>query len=624
LEHVVPKSVCLGTFADYVTLFNTSIGETHALLTQQQRDLQLALNNAHTWGVKWKMILSPNKSKAIIFRHCQKKVYPATPFTLEGVPIDFTDTVKYLGVVLDSHLTYRQHVEYVCGKAIKKATYLNYLCAHRRVRPNFKVFRTLYKTMVRPCMEYASAFWNGASTRVKKRLDRIQRTSLTRILGCYRTTSYDVVNILANLEPLEMRRMQEEVKLLHRCIRYREAYPQHNLVQAHDIWLSSDKRFPLVSTLTRAAAHAKDAKIKEPFTAEKFANIPPFHKLQVPAPSHSPFPDEHVTSDDVLASLGNRDIVIFTDGSCDPNPGIAGAGVVITNHANSWINLEFPIEGPSSNIAAELVGMREAINYCQVHLNHINQRVVILCDCKFVLESIANRWNPSAHVEEVMACQRGLCDLQNVPEMYWCKAHVGIPGNEAADKVAKRAMHVARERQSELWHEIQNSNLFIRTRGLENPFRKLWEKHWENPYASHEHVFEKSLFPRIADINPFCVEVANKLSFMDRKVWMRLLTGKNALRAYLFSIQRSDSPLCECCEAMELDETMEHFLLKCPRYARLRNEMFGKLRKIRPLWQRHDWTLDTLILGRGFTSKTERVTLVNITLHFVSASGRKL
>ena len=136
------------------------------------------------------------------------------------------------------------------------------------------------------------------------------------------------------------------------------------------------------------------------------------------------------------------------------------------------------------------------------------------------------------YASEVRECQRLMRSLRNIPEVYWVKGHSGVPGNERADAVAKRAMRTAREQQPQLVASFSDSGFFTHSVGLEQPFRSLWEKEWQR--NDDTHMFSKRLFPRLFDIQPLYVALAKRLSFPLRKLWGRLLTGKVGLNQYLF------------------------------------------------------------------------------------------
>ncbi|ETO34127.1 hypothetical protein RFI_02967, partial [Reticulomyxa filosa] len=99
---------------------------------------------------------------------------------------------EYLELFIDSHMTY------------SKLGYLTYLCLYKGARPSLSTYSLLYKTIIRPSFEYASAFWNGAADIHKRRLERIQRIAMCRIFSVMNQAAYDTVNAISQLHHLEL------------------------------------------------------------------------------------------------------------------------------------------------------------------------------------------------------------------------------------------------------------------------------------------------------------------------------------------------------------------------------------------------------------------------------------
>jgi len=135
-----------------------------------------------------------------------KRIYPKMHLKLNGIDIIEAEHVKYLGLIMDSQLTYQQHVSYVYGKTSKKLGYLTFLCSYKGIRPSLSVYNILYKAIIRPSLEYGCAFWNGAPESYKKRLEKIQRIAVCRILGVMNATAYHTINMTSQFPPLEFRR----------------------------------------------------------------------------------------------------------------------------------------------------------------------------------------------------------------------------------------------------------------------------------------------------------------------------------------------------------------------------------------------------------------------------------
>ena len=96
--------------------------------------MEHALKMTYRWCKTKGLVVNPQKTNIMIFT---KKYKPETiePLRFEGQEISFTDTVKYLGVLLDPKLNWKQHLidkrkkfyssMWVCRRAIGKTWGIN-------------------------------------------------------------------------------------------------------------------------------------------------------------------------------------------------------------------------------------------------------------------------------------------------------------------------------------------------------------------------------------------------------------------------------------------------------------------------------------------------------------------
>ncbi|ETN99935.1 hypothetical protein RFI_37532 [Reticulomyxa filosa] len=83
---------------------------------------------------------------------------------------------------------------------------------------------------------------------------------------CYEIDSVRHSGCISQTPPLELRRHQEKVKLYHKCIRWNNKFPDHNLAMAYQLWrinhdIESDVKISWrgkLSTLSRAYIHAAE------------------------------------------------------------------------------------------------------------------------------------------------------------------------------------------------------------------------------------------------------------------------------------------------------------------------------------------------------------------------------
>ena len=85
----------------------------------------------YEWLCSNKLTLNLTKTKYIIFMPRQKEssnVYP--PLTVANVYLETSSFVKYLGVYIDCHLTWHDHIDYICGKISKNVNIMVKLKRH--------------------------------------------------------------------------------------------------------------------------------------------------------------------------------------------------------------------------------------------------------------------------------------------------------------------------------------------------------------------------------------------------------------------------------------------------------------------------------------------------------------
>ena len=79
------------------------------------------LPKIHDWLRANKLTLNLSKSKYLIFQLRQKLNYNLLPpLTLAGQYLDYSFNAKYLGLIIDGHLSWHDHIEYTCSKINRK------------------------------------------------------------------------------------------------------------------------------------------------------------------------------------------------------------------------------------------------------------------------------------------------------------------------------------------------------------------------------------------------------------------------------------------------------------------------------------------------------------------------
>lgn len=150
---------------------------------------------------------------------------------------------------------------------------------------------------------------------------------------------------------------------------------------------------------------------------------------------------QQVGEEDMENKVVGSKIEIYTDGGCHPNPG-DGAWAW-------WVNDEcrsFGVERETTNNRMELKSIIQATKWGVGKAEHI----YVLSDSSYCVQGI-NSW-VSGWIEKKWKIRGGEVKNRDLWEelwfysgkanfhYMWVKGHSGIPGNEAADELVKKAM----------------------------------------------------------------------------------------------------------------------------------------------------------------------------------------
>ena len=85
--------------------------------------LQNDLNTLQSWETKWKMEFHPHKCQFLRITNKKKHFIPFD-YYIHNVKLNLTDSAKYLGVIIDEKLKWKQQYNHVFKKANKALAFL--------------------------------------------------------------------------------------------------------------------------------------------------------------------------------------------------------------------------------------------------------------------------------------------------------------------------------------------------------------------------------------------------------------------------------------------------------------------------------------------------------------------
>ena len=170
-------------FADNTSLFSV-IHNSQTSANDLNEDLEMI----HNWVFQWKMNFYPDPTKqtqGTIFSHKTKKL-PHPPLVFNNANVTQSIYQKHLGIILDSKLTFENHINMVTTKISKTIGLL-------RKAPNLLPRTTLittYKASVRPHLDYGDTLYDQAfNLSFQQKLESIQYRACLAITGAMRGTS---------------------------------------------------------------------------------------------------------------------------------------------------------------------------------------------------------------------------------------------------------------------------------------------------------------------------------------------------------------------------------------------------------------------------------------------------
>ncbi|GFX79767.1 RNA-directed DNA polymerase from mobile element jockey [Trichonephila clavipes] len=153
-------STCL--FADDSAVLSQSVQLKYTIKTVQH-----FLDKLETWLTHWRIAINVDKSQAIVFKKWGV-IDPPFQLTLFDDNIQWVPAVKYLGLHIDSRLTFKKHIDYLSQKFWGRIS-LAISLVGRRSPLSLENKVILYKQILRPVITYGSPVWGAAAaTHMKK------------------------------------------------------------------------------------------------------------------------------------------------------------------------------------------------------------------------------------------------------------------------------------------------------------------------------------------------------------------------------------------------------------------------------------------------------------------------
>ena len=517
-----------------------------------ERKLQLTLNNLQKWTNQNGFRFSDTKTVCVHFCN-QKKVHDEPALYLNGKLIPVKKEHKFLGVMFDSKLSFIPHIKNLKTKCTKALNLLR-VVSGESWGADSDTLLMLYRSIVRSKLDFACIVYGSARKSYLEMLNPVQNQALRCCLGAFRTSPADSIRAEAGEPSLDLRREKLSAQYyltlngnpnnpasecalntLHKTLFEQKEY----LIPTYGIRM--ERLYNKIKT---------DLKVAYKLTIPR---EPPWMLLK---------PKVHLDLHQQPKAKANIDymkllflefhmkhrnyIFLYTDGS-KTAAGVGAAAVSKT--CIKSIRLPdcasiFTAEAQAILLALKLIDNINAVQF------------MIATDSLSCIMAIDNMHINNPLILEIIEQVNylHLCNPKSI-EFCWIPSHVGIPGNEKADALAKDALSLT-----------VDPSIHIPSPDIKAQIKQYIKETMQERWNTCINNKLQSIMPTIDKLTPFEVKMPNR---RDCIIIHRLRIGHTYI-THRHLLHGQDEPICETCQVAL---TVRHILIECPVYAAQRNQL---------------------------------------------------
>lgn len=259
-----------------------------------------------------------------------------------------------------------------------------------------------------------------------------------------------------------------------------------------------------------------------------------------------------------IAEKYNDYTQVYTDAAKEPETEVTGLSVVVPSKG---IGINRRTSNMLGVYTVEMLAILIAVRWVEKSGQH---KVLVCSDSSSVLASIRSFYSKSRQdiLYEVLQSVTRIFNQGRQIQFVWVPGHVGIRGNELADKLAKTALSKGNIEMQVSISKAEVKSVIWKT------VNQMWQERWDREGKGRQ------LYQIQRDVK--CTVIGSGNS-REETVISRLRLGHCLLNKTLKLIGKHDTGLCEVCKE---EESVEHVVLRCSRYDVQRELMRNKLREI--------------------------------------------
>ena len=498
--------------------------------------------------------------------------------------------IRWLGVWLDTRLLFKFHVEKKIADADRVLSSMIRLSNTERGL-GFQAMRQLYIACITSIADYGVPVWwkKDKQRHLLDKYQALQNKALRRVLGAFKSSPIKAMEIEASLPPPVIRFQKLCQNYALRLLTMDEEHPLRQRVSSSFPPFSTGCELDWLRYYDCNETPSPRSRKKEVSQLFKLCSLIKEYlpSLKVEKSDHrqlspwkpgvanmvdikiSPLSKEEETIahraqlKDICSSEPNS-LIIYSDGSKHGETDCLGAGLAVKTPKTSFTQYSWNIGKNCEVFDAELYALDKAFQYATKACASLPQLqdVWVFSDSQAAIQRLQqnhtkagqNRVNSITRLATKLSFKGIRLHLQ------WVPAHMGIEGNEEADKAAKSGTLKA--------CCVPDScvSLSFVKRKIKDDCLLNWHRLWETQKTGRHYI----QFDTVPKWRPPSLRLSKQL-------WStitQLKLGVGYFRYYLNRLPDYSSADCPFCQTTE---TPEHLLLNCSEWTQYRKKLRQKL-----------------------------------------------
>lgn len=481
-----------------------------------------------TWAQECGLNVNPSKTELVLFT---KKINIGNfrKPKLQGIELQLSNKAKFLGLILDSKLSWASNIDERIKKA--QAAYYACRCAFGRswgLSP--KIVHWLYTAVIRPILLYGILVW-WVSLSLKSnviKVNRLQRSVALGITGAMKSNSGDALNAILSIAPIELIASEFAAKSAVRLKSlgiFKERPKGHSSILSLFPGISDIKNYDYISPVL-TFDHNYTVKITE---RRDWCSTTP---------------------------TNSHDVSIFTDGSKTGHGSGAGFWDSLTKSGRS-----FKLPDYSTVYQSELYAILMACEFIRTMWEE-EHSIAICVDSQAALKALDSPLTVSKLAMECKSALSALGHLHTIT-LLWVPGHSNIEGNEKADLLARQGSSLHRSWMVKCYCPLSHPKSIIKKHTT-----LRWNKRWATSTTVASNIWTH-IDP------PLSKTLINNTRSNLRKITSAItghwFFGKHGSRMGIVTRET-----CFGCNLPMREVDSYHFWCDCPSLAKVRMETLGQ------------------------------------------------